>query len=100
MEQVHAEFTQHIVATQDTECERPTCEDAIIPAGQNRFYVKPLKGDLTIPGRWVCKKGFIHYRSQKNTVIKTATRTTASTQQLAGALPNVKAICQNVNESQ
>ena len=99
MEEVHAEFTQHIVATQDTECERPTCEDRIIPAGQNRFYVKP-KGDLTIPGRWVCKKCFICYRSQKDTVIKTATCTTASTRQLAGIVPNVKAIRQNVNESQ
>lgn len=99
MEEVHAEFTQHVLATQDTPCDRATCEDGTIPAGENRFYVK-AKGDPTIPGRWVCRKCFARYRNQKGTVIKTVAGTTPTTQKSAGPIPDAKVIRQNVNESQ
>lgn len=108
MEQLHAQFTEHVLAEKDVECERTACDTngGIISAGQRRYYVYP-KLDKNGPGKWCCKKCYIYYCSQKDTVIRTipatmttgpASCSTASAQ--TAMVPDVNGIRQNVNESQ
>jgi hypothetical protein len=114
MEQVHAQFTQHVLAEKDIECERTICDSngGIIPAGQRRYYVLPKldkNGIAHGPGKWCCRKCYIYYRSQKDTVIRNVPATIASHSQststapspLASAMvPDINSIRQSVNESQ
>ena len=107
MEQLHAQFTQHILAEKDVECDRTTCENngGIIPAGQRRFYVYPKldkNGNAHGPGKYCCKKCYIHYRSQADsTVIRTVLPATASRSTAPSVtVPDVNRIRQSVNESQ
>ena len=78
MEQLHAQFTKHVLAEKDVECDRTACDSngGIIPVGQPRFYVYPKLDNNGIahgPGKWCCKKCYIYYRNQKDMVIRTAT---------------------------
>jgi hypothetical protein len=110
MEQLHAQFTEHVLAEKDVECERTTCDSngGIIPAGQRRYYIypKPDKNGIAHgPGKWCCKKCYIYYRSQKNTVIRNVSVAAAShstrTAPLASAMvPDINSIRKSVNESQ
>jgi len=111
MEEIQAEFTQHVLAEKDVECERATCESGgVIAAGQNRFYVapKPDKNGITHGlGRWCCKGCFLHYRGQKRTVVRktavagaSASATTRSEHSASASRPDINAIRQSVNESQ
>jgi hypothetical protein len=111
MEQLHAQFTEHVLAEKDVDCERTTCDSngGIIPAGQRRYYVHSKldrNGIAHGPGKWCCKKCYIYYRSQKDTVIRNvlpATSTTASRSKstaLSATVPDVNSIRQSVNESQ
>jgi hypothetical protein len=121
MEQLQAQFTQHVLAEKDVECERTTCDSngGIIPAGQHRYYVfpKPDKNGIAHgPGKWCCKKCYIYYRTQKDTVIRHVPSTTipsashfepestsrSAPRPLASTImvPDVNSIRQSVNESQ
>jgi hypothetical protein len=107
MEQLHAQFTQHVLAEKDVHCERTTCDTngGIIPAGQRRYYVYPKldkNGVAHGPGKWCCKTCYIYYRSQKDTVICHVPATTSRSTVTAPSamVPNVNSIRQSVNESQ
>ena len=106
MEQLHAQFTEHALAEKDVDCERTACDNngGIIPAGQHRYYVypKPDKNGIAHgPGKWCCKKCYIYYRSQKDTVIRNVPATAASRSTgTAIMVPDVNSIRQSVNESQ
>lgn len=108
MERLHAQFTEHVLAEKDVDCERTACDSngGIIPAGQRRYYVYPKLDNNGIahgPGKWCCKKCYIYYRSQKNsTVIRTVPQaaTTASCTTAPAMLPDVNSIRKSVNESQ
>jgi hypothetical protein len=115
MEQLHAEFTQHVFAEKDVDCERTACDSngGIILAGQRRYYVFPKldkNGIAHGPGKWCCKKCYIYYRSQKDTVIRNVPATTIASHSesastalspLASAMvPDINSIRQSVNESQ
>ena len=110
MEQLHAEFTKSALAETDVHCERTACDSngGIIPAGQRRYYVYPKldkNGIAHGPGRWCCKKCYIYYRCQKDTVIRTTTVpgpqvTTTSRSSAPSPVPDVNSIRQSVNESQ
>lgn len=108
MEQLQARFTEHVLAENDVECERTACDSngGIIPAGQHRYYVypKPDKNGIAHgPGKWCCKKCYMYYRGQKDTVIRTVPAATApkscsTTPSSFG--PDVNSIRKSVNESQ
>jgi hypothetical protein len=108
MEQLHAQFTEHVLAEKDVECERTTCDSngGIIPAGHRRYYVYPKQDKNGLahgPGKLVCKKCYIYYRSQKNTVIRTvpSTGTSHSTAPSPSfTVPDVNLIRKSVNDSQ
>ena len=89
MEQLHAQFTEHVLADKDVECKRTACNNngGIIPAGQCRYYVYP-KLDKNSPGKLCCKKCYIYYRSQKDTVIRTVLPATSASQS-TGTAPSV-----------
>lgn len=108
MEEVHAQFTEHVVAEKDVDCDRYLCDSngGIIPAGQRRFYIYPKLDKSGIahgPGKWVCKKCYIYYRSQKDTVIWNIPAITASQSTVpvhSTMVPDINSIRQSVNESQ
>ena len=109
MEQLHAQFTENVLAEKDVECDRTACDTngGIIPAGQRRYYVFPKldkNGVAHGPGKYCCKNCYIYYRGQKDTVIRTvlpATSASSSGSTAPSALgPDIKSIRQNVNESQ
>jgi hypothetical protein len=116
MEQLHAQFTQHVLAEKDVECERTACDSngGIIPAGQRRYYVFPKldkNGIAHGSEKLCCKKCYIYYRGQKDTVICNVPATIVSHSEpnstspsplarVSAMVPDVNSIRQNVNESQ
>jgi hypothetical protein len=107
MEQLHAQFTQHVLAEKDIECERTSCDNngGIIPAGQHRYYVYAKldkNGIAHGPGKWCCKKCYIYYRSQKDTVIRNVTASCSRAESTAPStlVPDLNSIRKSVNESQ
>ncbi|KAF8957943.1 hypothetical protein BDZ97DRAFT_2061944 [Flammula alnicola] len=71
------------------------------PAGQRRYYVYPKldkDGIAHGPGKWCCKKCYIHYRSQNDTVIRNVPAATAAPESIM--VPDINSIRQSVNESQ
>lgn len=116
MEQLHAQLTEHVLAEKDVQCERTACDsnDGIIPAGQRCYYVHSKldkNGIAHGPGKWCCKKCYVYYHSQKNTVIRTIPQAQpeAATTSLAHTsystapstmVPDVNSIRQSVNELQ
>jgi hypothetical protein len=114
MEQLHAQFTEHVLAEKDVECERTACDNnaGIIPAGQHRYYVYAKldkNGIAHGPGKWCCKKCYIYYRNQKDTVIRNAPQavsgsrraeSTGTAPSTLSVVPDVNSIRKIVNESQ
>jgi hypothetical protein len=106
MERLQAQFTEHVLAEKDVECERTACDNngGIIPAGQRRYYVYPKpdrNGIAHGPGKLCCKNCYIYYRTQKDTVIRTVPTTAPRyTAPSVMPVPDVNRIRQGVNESQ
>ena len=106
MEQLHAQFTEHVLAEKDVQCDRTGCNTngGIILAGHRHYYIypKPDKNGITHgPGKWCCKNCYIYYRGQKDTVIRTVIPATASRSTAPSVMvPDVKRIRQGVNEAQ
>ena len=108
MEQLQAQFTEHVLAENDVECEWTACDSngSIIPAGQNRYYVYPKldkNGIAHVPGKWCCKKCYMYYCGQKDTVIHTVPAATAPkscSTTPSSFVPDVNSIRKSVNESQ
>jgi hypothetical protein len=99
MEQLHAQFTEHVLAEKDVECEWTACNNngGIIPAGERHYYVypKPDKNGITHgPGKFCCKKCYIYYRCQKDstTVIRTVPATASGSISPSFMVPDVNRI--------
>ena len=68
MEQLHAQFTENVLAEKDVECDRTACDTngGIIPAGQRRYYVFPKLDKM------------VSHMAQENTAAKIAISITAA----------------------
>jgi hypothetical protein len=71
--QVLAEFTQDLIASEPTPCQR--CMDVIIQPGEKRYFVQDPKRP-NLPGKYVCRTCMIHYANKAGTtarIVPTAT---------------------------
>ena len=64
--QLASQFTEDVLATQDSLCERSSCR-AIIKTGQQRHYIaNQIAGHS---GKYVCANCYQHYRNNPSTTI-------------------------------
>ena len=67
--QLSAQFTEDIAATQAYICERKNCASGrIIQVGEKRLYVS--SEDPTMPGKYVCEGCYLVYQTRSSSTTK------------------------------